>query len=548
MLCSIDRVQNHKPYNRPVKNFQGSVLKLNRPLEADKISFSSSVDTSKSGPKQITEEKSLLKKVFELIALIIKKLIDIFSEDPVETIKENPLQAATYDINTLKNPLPGMKLNSNFRLAADMADKLNPDSGIKHISIINRPDSTALTYDRDDYILIVNACKIPSDLTIKEAALDAERLLKLNDDLIPQIASIVERSSELAGIEKHFKPEFQVGYDESPNLGYYNSTTHTFTLNAYWLEKSSRPELMAAQIAAHELTHARSNLDFALVDQDDIPDKLKETSQQNAILWTLKNMDHFQAYRDYRAKHNPVDKRSDEYQRCWYYCVLNLIDYSMPDKEMKVFAENNQMFARILKQISKTCDIDPSEVLFINLGELNKNNKVELFISNPLFKTIYDDSELAEIKKKIEARKDEVRKILKKNNGNARVYQKVMMKYNDIWDEANARSNAARIMQSLIEEGYLKDSSEARELIAMDRTDFRDQVFKYSSDVKQMIESGQIKTKDGVKEFKLDQITLGYLYKYNHYFKLDLTTQARLHGANLQEILQNYDKNYFNKP
>lgn len=503
MLSSINQIKQQNNLQK-CSNKGISYTQMQMKYPVDTVSFTSKPETQEK-KETLTEKKEhiLLKIAKCIFNLITKILAAIFLPAPSKE-----------------------KLLNNF--INEFATKGKGQLDIAQIELIVDPFSPPLILDVKENKLKLNLDKFNNKSCVDKTIADAKILIECAKKHNAFTQKVINEACKEYGIEKEFVPTNIFAYNESLNLGQYRLDEHNFLINAYWLEKAKEPELLISEIASHELSHAKSNLDFSLIDQDDIPNKLRKKPVPNIHLAIYENAQHYKNYREFREKTSPISKDSTEYKRILHHLLRNLEDYNMSKSDTEAFGKNNDILTKMVGEIAKVSGLTLLEANTINLPLYYMEGKIESQNASNMDKALFDDKDIQRINEKIQENFNRIEIILKAHKYAFANTFKYSIKYTDIFDEALARNNSSIIMQKLLTASVLDDTIQTREAVEENMTDVRNLVFKTDPEVREMIEAGMVKTSQGKEPFKLDDNTLKFIADHNGYFKLDLTKQMKM--------------------
>ena len=352
--------------------------------------------------------------------------------------------------------------------------------------------ATRLELDTYDNSIKLSHFDITSMKDFEEIAEGIECILNVKKNLGDRIMNIAQESIKLLDLKGSFNPIVTLFYDQSGTFGSYDQLGHRIVLNAYWLEKTVYPELVVAEIVLHELSHAKTNLNSALIETSDLMEELEKYPE---LLAKINKDEHFNFRRDMCNMLNisakKPDKNSPEYQRYMWHLIQDLKDSYNPRTKQINTRKSSDKFTEMKKKIAHICNLDYRELYGISLYELLESGKV-LHKGNHV-DAIFDSATKQRIREKIETNKDSVRKILKSNKNLMDRHSKDYQGYSDIYDEALARQNSSIYLLKLIDKGFIVDNDQTRRFASQHLDDLKMLVLRTDNEVKELIESGHIK-------------------------------------------------------
>lgn len=485
MITSLSSLHTHK---QPLR-FKNQSLKSQRlqPFVGDVVTFKGE---KKFNEQEKPEKKGFVEIIFKAIAFIFNILKSVFG---------------FFVDNSLQN-IP-QKFNKEWEDAGN-----KPLDRVIPMNIVNLP---GIIYNPSNNLVGLNYAKIRSNRDIKYNVNVLENLVETSKRLGPKIDQITRKSAERLQIPELFVPNVNLYYEESGRMGFYAPGDHFILLNAYHIDEAHDPESIISEVISHELSHAKSNMDFSIVDNVDITDKLKSNSSQKSFLNTLASSEVYADYRKFRTDKEPVGEK--EYARIKYHIEKHLStltdNESMHKEAMKAesFADN------VFSTIKKHTGLGYKELGLLDTAQLVNNKKVAIDPNNFHAHAQFDDEMIEAILTLAEANKNGISFLLAKLNEKQQKLLKAHMKYQDIYDESIARMNSSRVTSENFKEGVINKTKAAEAISKTHINDLLDLLLRTDDEVRAMVESGDV---------QLDKRYIECIAMNKDYYKnLDLSKQ-----------------------
>ncbi|MEW5821238.1 MAG: hypothetical protein AB1782_13680 [Cyanobacteriota bacterium] len=386
------------------------------------------------------------------------------------------------------------------------------------ITTFSDNNDRCVIFNPEKNIFAINLAKVKNNSQALNTVKTAESIKKTHEKLHKSADNIRVKSGIKLGIPESFIPPIYYFHEESNNLGAYSPGEHYVMLNTYWLEKAQEPETVLSEVIPHELSHAKSNLKFSLIDPKEINISLKRTLQQAIYLKALFESSAYQNYRLYRASNDPVSEK--EYNITKNLLERHLSDYKANEKANYAFIQINAKNEDIYSEIQKNTGIGLREISLLDIAHLFKNDQIRPNMSSSYIKAQYSQDEINEIIKKIHKHKNYIKNKLIELYKFQFQFSEVISGYTDIYDEAVARMAASEITGQNIDDGTIEKTESAQDLSYTYRQDILILIIKSDKETRSQIESGKI---------QLDSIFLDFISQNQHRFgNINLSKQKNL--------------------
>ncbi|MEW5821717.1 MAG: hypothetical protein AB1782_16100 [Cyanobacteriota bacterium] len=349
-----------------------------------------------------------------------------------------------------------------------------------------------IAYDPSSNSLNINPCDVQSTRDIIKIVDGIECMQRLARNMGDKINQINREAAKLLGIDSKYAPYIEYSYRESGEFGSYNQGYNLFKVNAFWFDGAINPEPLIAKTIIHEMSHSNTKINSSLITNDDLKEELekhpdlKRQLDQKPDFFENRNFNNL-----YTLGKKPPSKGSPEYERIMWHLIQDLKDMCNPKTQQPHLSQNFEKLTLLKKKIASLCDLTYKELFGIDLDLMLETGEIKH--KGAYVKALFSEKHRESIINKVEYNKDTVIKLLNKNRALFDKADRDFSGYEDIYDEALARQNAAIGLSKLIEKGVVPDSVVARQLAQIGSSDLQNLILKNDQELKHKIDKGDIK-------------------------------------------------------
>lgn len=485
MISSTQQITTIKPATLPKRMASGSIKPFILPGR-DIVTFRGIKDTpeKKQEPNKFIE---VAIKVFKVLFSILEKLINVLAPDSIEKQFSKEWVKKGHDPNTKF----GFFYDSQF---------------------------PAIMYSPKSNNIGINKAKVPYYVSIDSAIENARQFQQIHNKFGALVDKIVKNSAEKIGIPEEFIPNVYYSSEENKLLGSYMPGQHFVVLNTYWVKNAIEPEVVLSEVLPHELSHAHSNLKFALINPSDIDPEFKDTPSQKAYLDMYQNAPIYKEYREYRQNNNPISE--NKYNEIKFHLSRHLIDCNISQPVTSAITNLNNETNKAYTKVKEKTGITLRELTAVDLYKLFKENKAVPDKTAAFVQAQFTEEEMNKVLQKVYNNRKELYHIMKNLFSLEYAYSGILHGYADMYDEAVARTTSSIVTNQNIEDGIIKDTSVSSKLGQEHLSDLLTLFLRTDPETRRKIEKGEV---------QLDRGLLYYISQNKQLFgNLDLSKQKNL--------------------